>query len=62
MADQQDIIEEFEERIAIMVHCGKQSESDAVRHAYRVAREKYGRSNLPQHLVDAWAKVMKEFS
>jgi hypothetical protein len=61
MADPQDIIEKFEERIALMTIDGEQPVHVAVRHAYNVQRELHGRSNLPQHLVDAWAKVMKEF-
>ena len=55
-----DILEEFNERIAIMTIDGEQKESDAVRHAYFAARQRYGREALPKEVVDQYAKVIRE--
>jgi hypothetical protein len=49
----------FNERVAIMTIDGKQSESVAIKHAYRVVRERYGREAIPQSVVEMWARVMR---
>jgi hypothetical protein len=56
---ERDVVEEFKERIAIMTIDGQQPEVMAIKHAYRIVRERYGRQALPQCVVDAWGKVMK---
>lgn len=55
-----DILEEFNERVAIMTIDGEQKEADAVRHAYFAVRQRYGREALPKEVVDQCAKVMRE--
>lgn len=55
-----DILEEFNERIAIMTIDGEQKEADAVRHAYFAVRQRYGREALPKEVVDQYAKVMRD--
>lgn len=59
MSEADWIIELFLERVAVMVIDGEQSEDVAVRHAYRIVREKYGRENLPKKVVDALGSVVK---
>lgn len=54
-----DILEEFNERIAIMVIDGEQKEADAVRHAYFAVRQRYGREALPKEVVDEFAKIAR---
>jgi len=56
---ERDILEMFNERVAIMTIDGKQSEAMAIKHAYRVVRERYGREAIPQSVVEMWAKVMR---
>ncbi len=56
---ERDILEMFNERVAIMTIDGKQSEAMAIKHAYRVVRERYGREAIPQAVVEMWAKVMR---
>jgi hypothetical protein len=48
----------FNERVAIMTIDGNQSEAMAIKHAYRVVRERYGREAIPQAVVEMWARVM----
>ncbi len=57
---ERDILEMFNERVAIMTIDGKQSEAMAIKHAYRVVRERYGREAIPPSVVEVWAKVMRE--
>ncbi len=57
---ERDILEMFNERVAIMTIDGKQSKSVAIKHAYRVVRERYGREAIPQAAVEMWARVVKE--
>jgi hypothetical protein len=59
IVSERHIVEEFNERIASMTIDGQQPEVMAIKHAYQVVRERYGRQDLPQCVVDAWAKVMK---
>ena len=56
---ERDILEMFNERVAIMAIDGKQSEAMAIKHAYRVVRERYGREAIPQAVVEMWARVMR---
>ena len=56
---ERDILEMFNERVAIMTIDGKQSEAMAIKHAYRVVRERYGREAIPQAVVEMWARVMR---
>jgi hypothetical protein len=56
---ERDILEMFNERVAIMIIDGKQSESVAIKHAYRVVRDRYGRQAIPQAVVEMWARVMR---
>jgi len=56
---ERDILEMFNERVAIMTIDGKQSEAMAIKHAYRVVRDRYGREAIPQSVVEMWAKVMR---
>jgi len=56
---ERDILEMFNERVAIMTIDGKQSEAVAIKHAYRVVRERYGREAIPQSVVEMWARVMR---
>jgi hypothetical protein len=56
---ERDILEMFDERVAIMTIDGKQSEAMAIKHAYRVVRERYGREAIPQAVVEMWARVMR---
>ncbi|NDF13205.1 MAG: hypothetical protein EB060_10395 [Proteobacteria bacterium] len=57
---ERDILEMFNERVAIMTIDGKQSEAMAIKHAYRVVRERYGREAIPQAVVEMWARVMQQ--
>lgn len=57
---ERDILEMFNERVAIMTIDGKQPEAMAIKHAYQVVRERYGREAIPQSVVEIWAKVMVE--
>ncbi len=57
---ERDILEMFNERVAIMTIDGKQSEAMAIKHAYRVVRDRYGRQAIPQAVVEMWARVVKE--
>ena len=56
---ERDILEMFNERVAIMIIDGKQSEEMAIKHAYRVVRDRYGREAIPQSVVEMWARVMR---
>ena len=57
---ERDILEMFDERVAIMTIDGKQPEAMAIKHAYRVVRERYGREAISQSVVEMWARVVKE--
>ena len=54
------ILEEFNERIAIMTIDGEQKEVDAIRHAYFAVRQRYGREALPKEVVDQYARIMRD--
>jgi hypothetical protein len=56
---ERDILEVFNERVAIMTIDGNQSEAMAIKHAYRVVRDRYGRQAIPQAVVEMWARVMR---
>ena len=56
---ERDILEMFNERVAIMTIDGKQPEAMAIKHAYRVVRDRYGREAIPQAVVEIWARVMR---
>lgn len=58
--DASDILELYDERVAIMTIDGQQSEFEAVRHAYFMCRDRFGRSALPQRIVDDLARVMRD--
>lgn len=58
--DASDILELYNERVAIMTIDGEQSEFEAVRHAYFMCRDRFGRSALPQRIVDDFARVMHD--
>ena len=53
-----DLIEEFEERIAIMMVDGETNERDAVRHAYGELRRRYGPGKMPEHVKRRMREVM----
>ena len=53
-----DLIEEFEERIAIMMVDGEAKERDAVRHAYGELRRRYGNGKMPEHIKRRMREVM----
>lgn len=55
-----DIIEEYQERIAIMTIDGKQTESEAIRHAYWVVRKRFGQSALPASITEEFGRVMRD--
>jgi hypothetical protein len=55
---EEDMIVEFEERIAIMVVCGEANERDAVRHAYAELRRRYGPGKMPEHVQRRMREVM----
>jgi hypothetical protein len=42
-----------------MIVDGQRSESEAVKHAYRVCRSMFGREALPPDVVEIWAEVMR---
>ena len=56
---EQDILELFNERVAIMTIDGEQAEDKAIRHAYRIVRERFGRVELPKEIVDAVKKSIE---
>lgn len=56
---ERDILEMFNERVAIMTIDGEQPEAMAIKHAYRVVRDRYGREAIPQAVVEMWARVMR---
>ena len=58
LMDASDILELYDERVAIMTIDGQQSEFEAVRHAYFMCRDRFGRSALPQRIVDDFARVV----
>lgn len=53
-----DLIEEFEERIAIMTIDGEAKEREAVRHAYAELRRRYGPGKMPEHVKRRMREVM----
>lgn len=55
-----DILEEYQERIAIMTIDGKQTESEAIRHAYWVVRKRFGQSALPASITEEFGRVMRD--
>lgn len=55
---EEDMIAEFEERIAIMVVCGECRESIAVQHAYGEQRKKKGLGKMPEHVKRRMREVM----
>ena len=55
-----DILEEYQERIAIMTIDGKQTESEAIRHAYWVVRKRFGQSALPASITNEFGSVMRD--
>ena len=55
-----DMIVEFEERIAIMVVCGKAKEREAVRHAYAELRRRHGISNVPEYVKQKMREAMRQ--
>lgn len=60
LMDASDILELYDERVAIMTIDGGESEFEAVRHAYFMCRDRFGRSALPQRIVDDFARVMHD--
>ena len=56
---ERDLIELFNERIAIMTIDGEQKERDAVKHAYFMVRSIVGRDRIPELILDAMAGAMK---
>jgi hypothetical protein len=57
---EEDIIAEFEERIAIMTIDGEAKERDAVRHAYAELRRRYGISNVPEYVKQKVREAMSQ--
>ena len=55
---EEDMIAEFEERIAIMTIDGEAKEREAVRHAYAELRRRYGPGKMPEHVRSRMREVM----
>ena len=55
---EEDMIAEFEERIAIMTIDGEAKERDAIRHAYAELRRRYGPGKMPEHVRSRMREVM----
>lgn len=55
---EEDMIAEFEERIAIMTIDGEAKERDAVRHAYAELRRRYGPGKMPEHVRSKMREVI----
>jgi hypothetical protein len=53
-----DMIEWFEERVAIMTIDGEAKEREAVRHAYAELRRRYGPGKMPEHVQRRMREVM----
>lgn len=60
LMDASDVLEAYDERVAIMTIDGGESEFEAVRHAYFMCRDRFGRSALPQRIVDDFARVVRD--
>ena len=50
--DEQRIVEDFEERIAIMVVCGECREVVAIQQAFAELRRRTGRDRLPERVKE----------
>lgn len=57
--DAADLIELFKERVAIMIHDGKQTEYEANRQAYFEIRRMVGRDGIPEEIRTMAADVLK---
>jgi hypothetical protein len=55
---EEDMVAEFEERIAIMTIDGEAKEQDAIRHAYAELRRRYGSGKMPEHVQRKMREVM----
>lgn len=55
-----DMIEEFEERIAIMTIDGEANERDAIRHAYAELRRRYGPGKMPEYVKQKVRETMRQ--
>lgn len=53
-----DMIEWFEERIAIMTIDGEAKEREAVRHAWAELRRRFGPIKMPEHVIKRVRNVM----
>jgi hypothetical protein len=53
-----DMIEWFEERVAIMTIDGEAKEREAVRHAYAELRRRYGPGKMPEHVQRRMREVI----
>jgi len=57
---EEDIIAEFEERIAIMTIDGEAKEREAVRHAWAELRRRYGSGNVPEYVKQKVREAMRQ--
>jgi len=55
-----DMIEWFEERLAIMTIDGEAKEREAVRHAYAELRRRYGSGNVPEYVKQKVREAMRQ--
>jgi hypothetical protein len=53
-----DMIEWFEERVAIMTIDGEAKEREAIRHAYAELRRRYGPGKMPEHVQRRMRKLI----
>lgn len=58
-ATDDDIIEYFEERLAVMVICGEADERKALHHAFGEVRRRYGSGRLPSHIQSKMREGIK---
>jgi len=56
---QSDLLELYNERIAIVIHCGLLSEREAIRIAYFQIRDIVGAANVPEEIRRQFAAVMQ---
>jgi hypothetical protein len=59
---QSDLLDLYNERIAIVIHCGQLSEREAIRIAYFQVRDIVGAANVPEEIRRQFAAVMQGVS
>jgi hypothetical protein len=58
----EDLLDLYNERIAIVIHCGLLSEREAIRIAYFQVRDIVGAANVPEEIRRQFAAVMQGVS